>query len=157
IVKDVWDWWAPDRDPARSQAELEALANASPAEVLHAAAQVVAEVASDRPEPVRRALTTYLAQLPQAVRRSLRRQTIPGRTLTLRLKQPSDLLQLLPGRPARFQPGDRPLNGSGWVLDELLGVGGFGEVWKAHNPDKLAAGCVALKFCLGSGARDLLR
>src|SRR5262245_32378694 len=119
VVKDVWDWWGPDRDPAASQAELEALASASPADVLQAAVRIVDEIAPDRPEPLRRALTTYLTQVPLAVRRSLRRQTLPGRPATIRLKEPSDLLTLLPGRLARFRSGDRPL--PGWELVELLG------------------------------------
>ncbi len=157
VVRDLWDLWGPDGNPAQSHAELEALAKASPEEVRKAAAQVVDEIAADKPEPLRRALTTYLTQIPQAVRRSLRRRTLNGLPTTLRFKRPSDLMHLLPGHPARFRAGDRPLSQAGWVLDELLGAGGFGEVWKAYDPANPTAGPVALKFCLGRDARDLLR
>jgi hypothetical protein len=46
-----------------------------------------------------------------------------------------------------------------WVLESLLGKGGFGEVWKAHHPHLRGQPPVALKFCLDldSGGRDLLR
>src|SRR5262245_21393618 len=37
VVKDVWDWWGPDREPALKLAELEALADAPPDEILQAA------------------------------------------------------------------------------------------------------------------------
>ena len=59
----------------------------------------------------------------------------------------------------RFKPGDRPIAGSDWVLERLLGKGGFGEVWKAHYPHLKSQPPVALKFCLDldDRSRDLLR
>jgi formylglycine-generating enzyme required for sulfatase activity/serine/threonine protein kinase len=62
-------------------------------------------------------------------------------------------------RGLRFQPGDRPIRGADWRLERLLGKGGFGEVWKAHNPDLSGLPPVALKFCLDldDRSRGLLR
>jgi formylglycine-generating enzyme required for sulfatase activity len=59
----------------------------------------------------------------------------------------------------RFKRGDRPILGTDWVLESLLGKGGFGEVWKAHYPHLRGQPPVALKFCLhlDTRARELLR
>jgi serine/threonine protein kinase len=48
------------------------------------------------------------------------------------------------------------LPGVDWELVELLGVGGFGEVWKACNPHFDGVAPVALKFCQHAAARDRL-
>src|SRR5260370_1266418 len=39
---------------------------------------------------------------------------------------------------------------------ELLGVGGFGEVWKPRNPHSDGVAPVAWKFCLDATARERL-
>ena len=71
-------------------------------------------------------------------------------------RKPEDLLPLLPAAPAALQAGDRPLAGVDWELEELLGVGGFGEVWKARNPHFDGMAPVALKFCLDPAAKERL-
>ncbi len=62
-------------------------------------------------------------------------------------------------RGLRFKPGDRPIQGADWVVERLLGKGGFGEVWMARNPHLAQMEPVALKFCLelDDRSRELLR
>ncbi len=100
-----------------------------------------------KPE-VRARVVAYAAQVPASFRASLRRSEDPtGSTVpkTLTISQPNDVFRFLPQRPPRFQPGDRPVGN--WKLTDCLGIGGFGEVWKAEH-HALPSLVMALKFCL---------
>lgn len=158
VARDVWDWWGKDKKAGELHAEVKELAQLSPAEARRQAELVVAAEAGGQPQAVQKALTAYLAQVPVAIRQSQRCPADPsGRTLMLglALAKPDDLLHLLPAQMPRYQPGDRP-NGIGdWELEELLGVGGFGEVWRARNPH--LSDPVAMKFCLDPKAAQWLR
>ena len=151
IAKDVWAWWSGERDAGERRADLEAVAQAADGEVHRQAAQIAQEVAADRPPEVRQALAAYLGQAPGLIRRSMRRPADPsGKSAPPDLlpRRPEDLLAFLPQRLPLFKPGDHPLAGVDLVLEELLGSGGFGEVWKAGNPNQANDPPVALKFCL---------
>ncbi len=160
IARDVWEWWGKGKSESERRAEVEALAQVPAAEYRKQVEAVVAEVAADRPPQERQELAAYLAQVPAAVRQTLRRPGDPsGRTVPpgVRLERPDDLRRLLPASLPHYKAGERPLPGVDWELVELLGVGGFGEVWKAHNPLLDGLPPVALKFCLDPQAKKILR
>jgi formylglycine-generating enzyme required for sulfatase activity len=160
IVTDTWkDWHRSGGQEGDLRAEVEKLAQATADQVRQEVQEVVQAEAAGLPPEEREALATYLVQMPGTIRRSLRRPsdptgcTVPG---GLCLQRPEDLLRFLPTRPPRFKPGDRPLPGVDWVLEELVGVGGFGEVWKARHAHLKSKPPVALKFCLDESAVSAL-
>jgi formylglycine-generating enzyme required for sulfatase activity len=158
VAHDVWHWWGKDKSPKELREEVEAVAQLPPEEIHELAEQVVAAEGADKAESLRKTVVGYLEMLPLAVRQSMRRPEDPsGKTVApgFSLKNSGDMLGLLPMRVPRFKPGDRPPGVGDWVLEELLGMGGFGEVWKAKNP--YLPEPVALKFCLDPSAAQWLR
>jgi serine/threonine protein kinase len=144
---------------ARERAELEAALCASAQEIREEARVVAEEVCAGHPGADPAKMAAYLAQVPPLLRQTLKRPTDPtGLTLpvSLSLQKPEDWLAFLPTRLPRFQAGDRPVGVGAWELVELLGVGGFGEVWKARHRHFDGIAPVALKFCLDPEARDRL-
>ncbi len=121
--------------------------------------RIVREEAAALPPEQQAQVASYLGQVPATVRRSLRRPSDPSGTTTAAgtvFHKPDDMALLLPAGLPRFKAGDRPLPGVDWELVELLGVGGFGEVWKARNPLFDGRPPVALKFCLDPAAKARL-
>jgi formylglycine-generating enzyme required for sulfatase activity len=158
IAREVWKLW--NKGPAERLDEVAGVVRADDEEIGRAVDAVIAELAGDEPEPVRQSLAAALKLVPAQIRQSQRHPDDPtGRTLRpgLVLERPEDLIPfltpILRNQQPRFRPGDRQFD---WVLDEMLGMGGFGEVWKAHNEyvDSLAP--VALKFCTDPQARNRL-
>ncbi len=159
LLVDVWDNWRRATREEQRAAEVQAVAQLTPAELRAEVARIVREEAASLPPAQQAQVASYLTQVPASIHRSLRRSSDPtGTTLATGavFHAPEDLRPLLPASIPRFKVGDRPLPGVDWELVELLGVGGFGEVWKARNPHFDGVAPVALKFCQDERARDRL-
>ena len=157
IAQHVWVWWTDDAGDRVK--EVESLTAASVEQIKAAVAEVVKEVGAGQPPATQEALASYLSLVPFSLRGTFRRPSDPmGVSIPLSFAPTcsDELIPLLPARLPRFKPGDHPLAGVDWELVELLGSGGFGEVWKARNPHFDGVPQVALKFCLDPAARDRL-
>jgi serine/threonine protein kinase len=154
IATDTLKDWMPDDASLLLQDALQRLAGASDIRSRRMAQE---QATANAPPELRKPLAAYLTQVPEAIRRAFVHAEDPsGRTMPpgFRLRGASDLLRFLPLRAPRFQAGERPLPGADWTLERLLGIGGFGEVWKATGRDD---GPVALKFCFAPGGEAVLR
>ena len=142
-------------------------ANASPEQIKAQVAEVVAEIQKNaqpslsnelRKPEIEQKLKSYLQQVPSAIRASMRRPSDPsGKSLAsgFSLGKNDAFLKLLPENLPKFKAGDSPVGN--WKLVELLGVGGFGEVWKAEHPTLKGIAPVALKFCLSEESARFIR
>ncbi len=160
IAGQAWKRWAGERDAGQRMEDMEAVARATPSEIKGEADEIVLELAAHKTEMQKQALALYLSLVPGQVRKSMRRPADPaGKTIAYEMcpAKEEDLIALLPTRLPKFSPGTRPLPGVDWELEELLGIGGFGEVWKARNPMFTSMPSVALKFCLEPSAASFLR
>lgn len=161
VISDTWDFWSHECQSEKQRlAEIEAIAQATPADVRVEVEKVVGELEIDLSPDQSKQLSIYLSFIPAAIRRSLRRPSdITGTSLPLHLslRSPEDLVQFLLANPPRLHVGDRPIAQLDYELVELLGVGGFGEVWKARNPHFDSLPPVALKFFFDNVATEFLR
>ncbi len=117
--------------------QIEATAQAAFEEIKEVAIEVAERVAADHSPVERQSLAIYLMQLPATIRHTLRRPDDPnGSTVpaSYKLERPEDLVPLLPERLPHYQPGVKPPELNGWVLESLLGRGGMGDVWLARHP-----------------------
>ncbi len=156
VAEGVWKKYKEQKKEDEQREELAKLAQATLEEAKAEAVKVAREAVSGAEDIID--LELYLTAIPDSVRQSLKRPEDPtGKTVpaAFTLKSADDVLKLLPPRPPRFRPGLALPGKPGWVLDRLLGTGGFGEVWFARHA-RLKTLFGAVKFCFGQSARDLI-
>jgi hypothetical protein len=144
-----WLGWLRTR-PRDEQVQAIAGLAALPAEQARREAQAAVErVAPDASVEDKTLAIEYLSAIPAAVQRSLVRDRLTG-ALTLPATLAPDngqaLLRLLPADVPPYAPGSA-LPGTPYRLEELLGTGGFGAVYRASDP-ALQYLSLAIKFCL---------
>src|SRR5438067_3903023 len=162
VVGDAFRLLRERRKTAELRAEMQKVAAASAEEVKRAAEEAVRKAALEGPAAVsaedRITLELYLTQIPGCLRQSMKRADDPsGRSVPadFALNAPEGLAKILPHGVPQFRPGAVLPGRSGWRLDELLGAGGFGEVWLARHtfiPNRRGA----VKFCTDPLARAKL-
>ncbi|MEM1344295.1 MAG: bifunctional serine/threonine-protein kinase/formylglycine-generating enzyme family protein [Pseudomonadota bacterium] len=159
-VKGVFAW-LEDKPTRERQAVLDELAGLSPDTVRAIVLEELSRLDLGTTGAQRQAALDLAARtceaIPFTVRQASKRPNDGGRTQTLASQLPRDpgeLQRFLPSRvpslaPGREMPGD-------WVLDRLLGQGGFGEVWLARGRF-LGEEVRALKVCLDPEIQVSLR
>ncbi len=144
-LKELGSW-----DPGAQLGALVALAGLTPERSRGEAAALVDGLAAGASPEDRRLAVEYLTAVPLAVRRSLIPDPATGRpTLYPGLSTQADqgLLRVLPADVPPFAVGTI-LPGTSYELEELLGIGGFGAVYRARNRFEQNQPPRAIKFCL---------
>jgi parallel beta-helix repeat protein len=122
------------------------------------AQQAIDQAAPEAPPAQREILLDFLTQIPAQARATFRRpDDTSGRTVPAAwsIRTSNDLLPFLPPRLPDIRLGDAPSGADQWQLVERIGIGGFGEVWKAQHRQSPSQFTV-FKFCLDAQARQEL-
>ena len=113
IAEDALHYWRQSETEEQMRASLQESVQAGSEEVKAEALQAVAEISAALLQPLpaaqKQTLTAYLIQMPALARQTLKRpDDLTGTTVpaSLSLRQPEEMLPLLPARLPRFQPGE---------------------------------------------------
>ena len=149
ILVDFWEDYGKQKSEAEMRPEIEQIVR-DKKKWQQQVPIVLEQIAPNQPKAIKQRAATYLNMVPATIKKSLRRPAdLTGLTIPahLRIRGPSDLQQFVPDRLPRFEVGDHPVAGTDLVLEKIIGMGGFGEVWKAAHESRPHAPPVALKFC----------
>jgi serine/threonine protein kinase len=156
-IVDAWRGWLCKQPAGLQVAALTALADLAPEAARSEVEAGLAEQAPQVSAADRQVAIDYLSAIPRSVRRSLLSgRDRGGRQLppTISLEDARSLLQLLPlDLPPYSAPAGLP--GTDYQLEELIGTGGFGAVYRASSPS-LQYLPLAIKFCLDRSLKEAL-
>ena len=141
------------RDKEQLEGELEGMLQLGFGRFREELAEAMGELRLSLAERDRGRVEAYLMHCQASAKQASRVLGDPLATTvprTVHLDDPAQLAAFLPQFQPRFAVGDTVPGLPSWVLVEPLGVGGFGEVWKAKNP---YSGVAAFKFFLDPEAR----
>lgn len=156
IVK-RWCGWFREQSPETRQAAVAELAAMPPEEARKEAAAALDRLAPDASPSDRSIALEYLSAIPGAMDRALLHDPLTGAATlppTLSFDEPYLLLELLPTDLPPY-PVHAELPGTPYVLEQLLGSGGFGAVYRASTRS-LQHLPLAIKFCLDPGLATAL-
>jgi hypothetical protein len=157
-VVQCWLGWLRGKPRQDQLIAIAQLATLPPDEARREAAEAVERLAPEADRADKDLAIEYLTAIPSAVQRSLVRDRATG-ALTLPATMAADsaqsLLQLLPADVPPYPAGATLLD-TPYRLEELLGTGGFGAVYRATDPS-LQYLTFAIKFCLDPSMTATLR
>jgi serine/threonine protein kinase len=148
-IVDRWLEWFRKQPAGLQAAALSELAGMAPEVARGDVSAILAEQAPQTGPADRQVAIDYLSAIPRSVRRSLlsgrerRGAQLPP---TISPADSLSLLQLLPTDLPPY-PARTALPGTDYQLEELIGTGGFGAVYRASSPS-LQYLSLAIKFCL---------
>ena len=162
FVDNIWGRFFKKGDKARPQVEvrqtMEEIAAMPQKEFEKKVEQIVdsAPEFKDKPPEYKASAADYIKRIKTEVNFGFSRPEDPtGATVPAHwaIGRPEEVAKVLPPRFSQIQAGMSPPQAPGWVLTEQLGIGGFGEVWKARGT-RMTSTLSAFKFCLDPVSRD---